>query len=129
MRTEGTKMPLNILFVDRGEARETLQDSLTQALGELDFGHARNEREALLEMDRKKPGLIITNLETQGSEGRNFLRKILEHRGDQQPVVALSERITSDLLAEFLKNPMVWFVQNPAAPGEIADLAGQLLKG
>jgi CheY-like chemotaxis protein len=125
-------MPLNVLVVDPDrEAREALKDSLFKVLGEIVFCEAKDARAAFLEMERKKLELIITDLEIPGLLGATFLQKIRPTRGTGQPpvVVALLGRITPGLLAEFKQDPMVWFIQKPAAPGEIGDLAGELLKG
>lgn len=123
-------MPLNVLLVDPSlQAREALKISLSKVLGEIVFWEAKDARAAFLELESKKHALVITDLEIHGSDGKAFLRKIRSAQGDgQPPVVALSGRITPELLAEFHKDPMIWFVQKPAAPGEIADLAGKLLK-
>jgi CheY-like chemotaxis protein len=123
-------MTLNVLVMEPNrEAREGLKQSLSQALGEIAFGEAKDARTALQAMDQKNVELIVADLEMPGSEGRTFLQKLRSSRGaDIQPVVALSDRITPELLMEFKKDPMVWFVQKPAAHGEIADLAGMLLQ-
>jgi CheY-like chemotaxis protein len=122
-------MPLNVLVMDPNlEAREALKVSLCKVLGEIVFWEAKDARAAYVELERKKPGLIIADLQITGMEEKTFLRKIRSTQGGVQlPVVALSGRITPELLVEFHKDPMVWFVQKPAAPGEIADLAGKLL--
>jgi|GEM_PF-4893606 CheY-like chemotaxis protein len=123
-------MALNVLIVDPSrEARETLKGSLSQVLGDIVFGEAQDARTALVEIARKKVELIVANLEVPGLEGKVFLRKLYSARGDgRQPIVALLNRITPELLVEFRKDPMVWFVQKPVVPGEIAGLAGQLLQ-
>ncbi len=124
-------MSLNVLVLNpNSESGEALKASLAQTLGEMVLWEEKDPRTALREMDQRDMELIIADLETPGMDGEKFLHQLRNARdAANQRVVALSNRITPGLLVEYKKDPMVWFVQKPAAPGEIADLAGQLLNG
>ena len=123
-------MTLNVLVVDpKRETPTDWRNSLSQALGETVVREASDGKAALLELERQPAELIIADLETPGFDGGELLEALRSQRdADHQRVVALSRRITPELLAHYKADPGVWFVQKPAAPGEIADLAEHLLK-
>ncbi len=123
-------MTLNVLVVDPNRETHTeWRESLSRALGETVVCEAKDVRAALIEMERQPVELIIADLEAPGLDGGELLEALRSQRdADHQGVVALSRRITPELLAHYKADPRVWFFQKPAAPGEIADLAEQLLK-
>jgi CheY-like chemotaxis protein len=109
--------------------RGFVRRALAKAFPEVVIREAEDGKAAMTEMSQKKVDLIITDLEMPGMDGRTFLRKMRSNALlKTKPVMVLSGNITPDLLREFMEDPYIWFLEKPATPEEIVEIAGRLIR-
>ncbi len=118
-----------LLIEDSGMVRGFVRRALAKAFPEVVIREAEDGKAAMTEMSQKKVDLIITDLEMPGMDGRTFLRKMRSNALlKTKPVMVLSGNITPDLLREFMEDPYIWFLEKPATPEEIVEIAGRLIR-
>jgi CheY-like chemotaxis protein len=121
-------MPRNksILVVDdEKNIRLTMSQSL-EPLG-MPVQTAVNGEEALLKLSEDRFGLVFLDLKMPGIDGLEVLRRIKE-KWPKIRVIIITAYATVELAVEAMKLGAVDFVEKPFSPGEIRDLANQVLE-
>lgn len=109
-----------LLVEDSPTIRNHVRRILERELPGFTIREAEDGRNAISEMAQKKVGLIVTDLNMPGMDGRTFLRMLRRnHLLKQKPVLVFSSNDASDLQIEFGDDSCMEFLHKPASPEEI----------
>jgi DNA-binding response OmpR family regulator len=117
------KKPI-LVVDDEKNIRLTMSQSL-EPLG-MPVKTAVNGEEALLKLGEEQFGLIFLDLKLPGMDGMEVLRRIRD-KWPQIRVIIITAYGTIESAVEAMKLGAVDFIQKPFSPGEIRDLAKQVL--
>ncbi|HEY6168131.1 MAG TPA: response regulator [Verrucomicrobiae bacterium] len=88
---------------------------------------AADGREALEQVRREKPDVVITDLVMPGRTGPELLKGIRHYCGSV-PVLVYTGHPESDLLASTLKSPPVFFLRKPCDPARLLRTVRNAIK-
>jgi PAS domain S-box-containing protein len=121
---------LRVLVVDDdGEARELVATALRQVGAQVRT--AANAMEALADVDRHPPAVIVSDVEMAGEDGYQFIRRLraldAEH-GGTIPAAALSAHAQPEEVRRALEAGFQRHLAKPSAPDEIARAVAALAR-
>jgi PAS domain S-box-containing protein len=121
---------LQVLVVDDdGDARDLVATALRRAGA--DVRTAATTSEALADVDRHPPAVIVSDLEMPGEDGYQLIRRLRaldpEH-GGTIPAAALTAHVRPDQIRRALEAGFQRHLSKPAAPEEIARAVEALAK-
>ncbi|HUG53860.1 MAG TPA: ATP-binding protein [Vicinamibacteria bacterium] len=121
---------LSVLVVDDdGEARELVATALRRAGAQVRT--AATASEALADMARHPPAVIVSDLEMPGEDGYQLIRRIRAldpARGGTIPAAALTAHVGPEEVRRALEAGFQWHMAKPAAPDEIARAVAALAR-
>ncbi|HEY0320867.1 MAG TPA: ATP-binding protein [Pyrinomonadaceae bacterium] len=121
---------LRVLIVDdEPDALEFLQFVLERSRAEVSAVSSTDE--ALRELERFRPDLIISDIGMPGRDGYDLVRALRElppERGGQLPVIALTAYARSEDAAHALREGFQMHIPKPFEPSELLNAAATLCK-
>jgi two-component system alkaline phosphatase synthesis response regulator PhoP len=119
--------PTILICDDEPSLRELMRVSLTQ---EYSFAEASNTAEAIAQLERVRPDLVLLDMMMPGGSGLDVLERV---RGDpglsETPVVVVSAFASDRDRLSARKAGAAGFLGKPFDPDELAALVEELLAG
>jgi PAS domain S-box-containing protein len=127
----GTRTPLHGVIVLVVDDQEDARDLMSQALGACgaDVVTAVSVADALAAFDRRRPDVILSDIEMPGEDGYSLIRRVRERgadRGGRVPAAALTAYARSEDRAAALAAGFQRHVAKPVDPGDLAAVVAAL---